>query len=194
MYRMMFVAQIGFAARLSAVADPASGIRCSAVVPPTRRRAEPLLCMANKSEYAWMLRASSTWPANATDDHETIALRSVKQGGAGGARPGAAARRRRALSGNHLPVGAEPRQGHAVQLDAEPVSRLHPRLPLLLRAPLPDAVRARPGRRVLVADLREGRTSPTCCGASSTSRRGRASWSRSARRPIRISRSKGTTS
>ena len=41
-----------------------------------------------------------------------------------------------------MPLRAEPGQGHAVRVDAESVSRLHARLPLLLRAALPDAIRA----------------------------------------------------
>ena len=54
-----------------------------------------------------------------------------------------------------MPLGAQPRQGHAFPLDVESLPRLHTRLPLLLRAALPDAVRARARRRVLVAHLRE---------------------------------------
>ena len=46
-------------------------------------------------------------------------------------------------------------QGHAVRVDAQPVSRLHARLPLLLRAALPHAVRAGRGRRVRVDHLRQ---------------------------------------
>src|SRR3954470_35844 len=57
------------------------------------------------------------------------------------ARPGATPGRRRSLPGDHVPLGAERSERHAVQLDIESVSRLHARLPLLLRAPLPDAVR-----------------------------------------------------
>ena len=84
----------------------------------------------------------------------TIAL-TVKQGGAAALDRGPAPGRRGAISGSHLPIGSESREGHAVQLDAEPVSRLHARLPLLLRPALPDAVRAGTRRRVLVADLRQ---------------------------------------
>ena len=36
-----------------------------------------------------------------------------------------------------MPLGAEPGRGHAVPLDAQPVPRLHPRLPLLFRPALP---------------------------------------------------------
>ena len=55
-------------------------------------------------------------------------------------------RRRRALPGSPVPLGAERGQGDAVlQVDVESLPRLHARLPLLLRAPLPRAVRA--GRR-----------------------------------------------
>ena len=54
-----------------------------------------------------------------------------------------------------MPLGAEPGTRHALQLDAESVSRLHARLPLLLRAPVSDAVRARPRRSVLIGDLRQ---------------------------------------
>ena len=78
------------------------------------------------------------------------------------------------LSGSHLPVGAERRQGHAVQLDAESLPRLHARLPLLLRAPLPDAVRARARRRVLVGDLREDEPGRRAADASSI----KPSWTR----------------
>ena len=85
-------------------------------------------------------------------------------------------------------------RGHAVQLDAESLPRLHARLSLLLRAPLSHAVRNERRRRVRVGDSGEAATSSTCCDASWTGRRGRASRSPSARRPIRISRSKGTTS
>ena len=107
---------------------------------------------------------------------------------------GGAPRRRGALPGSHLPLGAEPRQGDAVRLDAEPVSRLHARLPLLLRAPLSRAVRDGRRRRVRVGHPREAATSSRCSRASSIGRRGRARWSRSAPPPIRISRSRGTTS
>ena len=115
--------------------------------------------------------ASSTSARRPTT--RTIALR-IRDDGAGGARPGAAARRRRPLSGSDLPIGAEPGQGHAVQLDAQSLPRLHPRLPLLLRAPLPDAVRARPRRRVLVASSSSRSTWSRSCGASSI----RPSWTR----------------
>ncbi len=106
----------------------------------------------------------------------TIALQ-VREHGVGVARPGAAARRRGALPGSHVPIGAESREGHALQLDAESLPRMHARLSLLLRAPLSDAVRARARRRVLVADFREGELRRGAARASSTSRRGRASWS-----------------
>ena len=67
-------------------------------------------------------------------------------------------------------------------------------LPLLFRAPLPDAVRARARRRVLVADFRQDELRR---GAAARARQAvvdaRAGGA-SARRPIRISRSKATTS
>ncbi len=86
------------------------------------------------------------------------------------------------------------REGHAVQLDAESLPRLHSRLPLLLRAPLPDAVRARARRRILVGDLREDQPRRRSAAKSSIIRPGSGSRWRSARRRIRISRSKATTS
>src|SRR5687768_15327482 len=49
----------------------------------------------------------------------------------------------------------DPGERDAVRVTAEPVPRLHARLPLLLRPPLPDAVRARLRRRVRVDHLRE---------------------------------------
>ena len=63
---------------------------------------------------------------------------------------GGAARRSGPLSGSQLPVGAESRRGHAVRMDAEPVPRLHPRVPLLLCAPVSRAVRNERRRRVRV--------------------------------------------
>ena len=72
-----------------------------------------------------------------------------------GTRSGPAPRRPRSLPGGHVPLGAQPRQGHALPVDAESLPRLHARLSLLLRSTLPDAVRARAGRRVLVAHFRE---------------------------------------
>ena len=57
--------------------------------------------------------------------------------------------------GNHLPLRVEPREGYAVRLDAEPLSWLHARLPLLLRAALPLAVRNGRRRRVRFRHSRE---------------------------------------
>ncbi len=54
---------------------------------------------------------------------------------------GQSAGRPGAVSGGALQIGAQPRLWDAVFMDAEPVSRLHPRLSLLLRPPLPQAVR-----------------------------------------------------
>src|SRR6476646_8964773 len=74
--------------------------------------------------------------------------------------------------------GAEPCEGDAVQLDAQSVSRLHARVPLLLREALPDAIRAWARRRVLVADLREDelsrRPAPRARPADVDARTGRA--------------------
>src|SRR5438067_7533280 len=56
--------------------------------------------------------------------------------------PGTTPRRRSAVSGDYVPFGVESSKGNAVQLDAESVPRLHARLPLLLRASLPNTVRA----------------------------------------------------
>ena len=85
-------------------------------------------------------------------------------------------------------------QGHAVQLDAESLSRLHPRLPLLLRAALPDTVRARARRPLLVVHPRQDEPRRGAAARARSGRRGRGSRWRSAPRPIRISRSKATTS
>src|SRR5690348_2400850 len=63
--------------------------------------------------------------------------------------------RRGALPGGALPVRPEFRRGHAVRLDAQPLSRLHTRLPLLLRAALPHAIRAWRRRRIRLGHLRE---------------------------------------
>ena len=40
-----------------------------------------------------------------------------------------------------MPLRTEPRRRHAFQLDVEPVSRLHSRMPLLFRPPVSRAVR-----------------------------------------------------
>ena len=86
-------------------------------------------------------------------------------------------------------------QGMPIRLDAEPLPRLHARLPLLLRAPLPRPVRDERRRRVRVGDSGEAATSSrSLTRASSIVRRGRASTSRSAPRPTRTSRSRATTS
>ena len=66
-------------------------------------------------------------------------------------------RRPSPLSGSVLQIRSEPGQGHAVlQLDAQRLPRLHARLPLLLRAALPRAVRDERRRRVRVRHSREG--------------------------------------
>ena len=59
-------------------------------------------------------------------------------------------------------------EGHAVRLDAEPVSRLHARLPLLLRAPLSRAVRDERRRRVRVGDPGQAELRRRAARASST--------------------------
>ena len=92
-----------------------------------------------------------------------------------------------------VPVGAEPRQGHAVRLVAEPVHGLRAPLHVLLR-PRVRATR-RPAEPTSATARRSAsrRTSPTCCGASSHGRRGAARASRSAPPPIPTSRPRGAS-
>ena len=87
-------------------------------------------------------------------------------------------RRRGAVPGGAVPLGAEPREGDAVRVDAQPVPRLHARLPLLLRPPLPDAVRARRRTTSSRRSSSSRRTSSRCCGASCS----KPSWTRRVRR------------
>jgi len=63
--------------------------------------------------------------------------------------------RQHRLPGNRLPLGPQPGGRHAVSVDAEPVPRMHARLPLLLCTPLPVAPGARRGRRLLVGGARQ---------------------------------------
>ncbi len=42
----------------------------------------------------------------------------------------------------HMPQCPEPRKGHTVRVDAQPVSRMYAWVPLLLRTPIPKAVGA----------------------------------------------------
>ena len=58
--------------------------------------------------------------------------------------------RRRDLPGSDVSERLESGAGDALPLDAEPVSGLHPRLPLLLCPPLSDPARDGAGRRLLV--------------------------------------------
>ena len=98
-------------------------------------------------------RRCSTWATRRPTTRDIAAL--VKEGGVGGAARRRAARRPRHLPGDPLPLGAQPRRGHAVQVDAQPVPRVHPRLPLLLRPPLPAPARTGRGRRLRLGHLRE---------------------------------------
>ena len=65
-----------------------------------------------------------------------------------------------------VPFGAQPRQGHAVQVDAEPLSRVHPRLPLLLCPPLSRAVRDGRRRRLRVGHPGEDELSRGACAGA----------------------------
>src|SRR3954447_22724759 len=71
------------------------------------------------------------------------ALDEAQRRGGGAGDPGGTARAaggRGSLPASHMPVGVNPRQGNAVQLDIDPVPRRHAPLPLLLRPAVPDAV------------------------------------------------------
>ena len=88
---------------------------------------------------------------------------------------------------------AQPRQGHAVRLVAQPVHGLRAPLHVLLRPRLRAARRPAVGRPLRHVDPRQGRTSRTCCGASCTRTWPRETASRSAPPPTRTSRPKGAT-
>ena len=78
-----------------------------------------------------MPSASSTARPAPDDPHDCLDRQARRRGRAG---PSQAARRCCPIPGDHLPIRAESRQGHALQLDAQSLSRLYARLPLLLRA------------------------------------------------------------
>ena len=88
---------------------------------------------------------------------------------------------------------AQPRQGHAVRLVAEPVHGLRAPLHVLLRPRIRAA--RRPAVRTTATGRRSGSrsTSPKSCAGSSPGRAGSEKRSRSARRPIPISPPKGAT-
>ena len=74
-----------------------------------------------------------------------------------------------------VPERAQPRQGDAVRVVAEPLHGLRAPLHVLLRARVRAARRPALRRPLRTLDPRQGRTSPRCSRASSRGRRGRGS-------------------
>ena len=87
---------------------------------------------------------------------------------------------------------ASPRKPHAVSLDSEPVPRVHPLVPLLLRPRVPHVSRPRYRRRLLDEDRREDERhrgpAPARLAPLGTGRRW--PW---VRRPTRTSTARGAT-
>src|SRR6478672_7013986 len=103
---------------------------------------EPLDSVANKKRnYANVGAASHLRLGKETSDNTRVGAANPRAWRGGPGR-GTAACRCRPLSGSDVPVGVEPGEGDSLQLDAQSISRLHARLPLLFRAAVPDAVRA----------------------------------------------------